>query len=286
MTPRQYAERKAVPRGSSLYYSVYFAPRDRQPALRALYAYQREVTEIVREVREHSVAAAKLQWWRMELDRVFDGHPQHPVGQALQQDVLADHAVAREPFAQVIEGVELDLAHGLYPSFRELGDYCHRVGGSITRLAVDICGYRNPATTRYAHDLGMALQLFTLLRRVRRDLDAGRLYLPEADMREVGVSQTDLLQRRTTDPVRRLFALQAARIRDFFTHALEQLPTEDRWPQRDGIVLARLYQALLDEMEAAGFPLLERSIHLTPIRKFWLAWRTARRQHRYRKATS
>lgn len=283
MTPQEYAVQQAVPRGSSLYYAVYFAPRDRQPALRALYAYQREVTDIVRDVRERSVALAKLQWWRDELNRAFAGRPQHPVARALRQDVLTRHTLDQALLAQIIDGVEIDLEYGLYPSFRELADYCHRVGATVSGLAADICGYRNPSTKRYAHDLGMALQLAALLRGVRSDLDAGRLYLPETDMREAGVGQADLLQRRTSEPVRRLFALQAVRIRDFFAHAFEQLPAEDRWQQRSGIVLAHLYQTLLDEMEAAGFPLLERGIHLTPLRKFWVAWRTVRRQRRYRR---
>lgn len=286
MSPQDYVAAKAAPRGSSLYYSIRYAPPANQPALRALFAYQREVTEIVRETQEHSVATAKLGWWREELERVFEGRAQHPVGQAMQRDLLPGRTLDWQPLSQVIEGVELDLNYGLYPSFRELADYCHRVGGSITGLAVELCGYRNPQTLRYAHDLGMALQLFTLLRRVRRDVDAGRLYMPEADMREAGVRQADLFGRRTTEPIRRLFELQAARTRDFFRHALEQLPAEDRYPQRSGVVLAQLYLTLLDELEADGFPLLERSIHLTPIRKFWLAWRTARRQRRDRSFAS
>jgi phytoene synthase len=278
MTPQEYAAQKAIPPGSSLYYSIYFAPRERQPALRALYAYQREVTDIVRTVREPTVAAAKLSWWRQELDRMFDGRPQHPVGQALAQDVLPQHGFTKEPFADVIAGVQMDLDYGLYPTFGELSQHCHRVGSTITELAVEVCGYREPATKTYAHDLGMALQLFTLLRDVRRDLDAGRLYLPEADMQETGVRREDLLARRTTEPVRRLFALQASRIRDFFDSAFRHLPPEDAARQRSSVVLARLYQVQLGEMEAEGFPLLERSVHLTPLRKFWIAWRTARRR--------
>lgn len=286
MTPQEYAERKAAPRGSSLYYSIHVAPRSQQNALRALYAYQREVTEIVREVSDPAVAKAKLRWWREELERTFAGQPQHPVGKALFDDLLPRMADAREPLFQVIDGVDMDLDYGLYPSVRELVDYCHRVGGGITRLAVRLCSDDTPELARYAHDLGMALQLFTLLRRVRRDLDAGRLYIPETDLQEAGVSQSDLLQHRTTDAVRQLFAMQAARIRDFFSHAFEHLPPGARYQQRSGIVLARLYQAQLDEMETEGYPLLERGVHLTPIRKYWIAWRTAREQRQYRKSAT
>lgn len=269
---------RAIPRGSSLYYALNYAPRTAQPALRALIAYQREIIKIPREVREPSVAIVKLNWWREELERAFSGQAQHPAAQALSQDLLSQHAIDQQRLQQVIDGVEMDLNYGLYPSFRELSDYCHQVGGSITELAVEIVGGQYSLTQRYAHDLGIALQLFSLLRNVRPDLDAGRLHIPEADMQQAGVSFADLQGHRSTAPIQQLFAQQAARVRDFFTSALEHLPAEDRRRQRCGVVLINLYQALLTEIEAAGYPLLERRIHLTPINKFWIAWRAARRQ--------
>jgi phytoene synthase len=277
MTPEEYCQQKAAPAGSSLYYALYFADPAKRPALAALHAYQREVTEVVQAVREPAVARAKLQWWREELQRAFDGQPQHPITQALQQDVIGRYKLAREYFEQVIEGAEMDLEYGVYPSFKELSLYCHRAGGSITRLAVDVCGYRDRQTVRYAHDLGMGLCLTALLRNVRRDVDAGRIYLPEDEMRQAGVSRDDLYQRQTPERVRELFALQAERIRAFFSQALERLPAQDRPAQRPGLILAQLDLALLNEMEREGFPLLERSFRLTPIRKLWIAWRTARR---------
>jgi phytoene synthase len=279
---RQIAEAAAA-RGSSLYYAIRFAPRTLQPALHALHAYQHAITEIPRTVHEPAVASAKLNWWRDELARAYAGQAQHPVAKAMAENLLPQHAVKQESLLQLIEAVETDLSYGLYSDFRELSDYCHRTGGMITELSVNICASGEPVPARYAHDLGMAVQLFELLRNVRRDLDAGRLYIPESDMQQTGVSQADLLHRRTTEPIRQLFELQAGRIDDFFTQALEHLPAEDRYRQRSGIVLARLYQTLLSEMRAEGLPLLERSIHLTPTRKLWIAWRTTRRQRPHRK---
>lgn len=285
MTPQDYCRQKVAPRGSSLYYALYFAERDQQAALWALHAYQAEVTEIVRECRDRTVALAKLNWWRQELDRTFGGQAQHPVAQALQQDVLARYSLAREYFEEVLDGVHMDLEYGLYPSFKELSLYCHRVGGSITQLAVEIAGHQDRQTTRYAHDLGMGLQLFSLLRRVRRNLAAGRLYLPEDELSRFGVSQADLLQPQTGEQVRALFAYQADRIDSFLTQALDKLPAVDAYRQRSGVILARLQAHLLAEMRAEGFPLLEREFHLTPIRKLWIAWRETRALRRQSRKT-
>lgn len=277
MTPQEYAADKAAPPGSSLHYALYFAARRHQPALRALHAYQREVTEIVHECRELSVAKVKLRWWQEELARVFDGQPQHPVAQALQQDAVGPYRLAKEYFEQVLEGVDMDLEYGLYPSFKELSLYCHRVGGSVTQLAVEICGYQDRHAPRFAHDMGMAFQLFSQLRHVRRNAARGRFHIPEDEMRQAGVSQQDLLLPQTTDKVRALFAQQAERIEKFMDQGLERLAPQDVAPQRPTLVLAELYRRLLGEMRREGFPLLEREFHLTPIRKFWIAWRSSRR---------
>lgn len=269
---------RAVPRGSSLHYALLYTPRPAQPGLRALFAFQRELTRIPLEVHEPDVALAKLEWWRGELERAGRGQAQHPIAQALAQTLLADHALDRAPLLGLIEGVRLDLEYGLYPSFRELSDYCHRVGSGIAELAATVCGCEDPETRRFAHDLGMALRLFSLLRNVRLHLDAGRLYIPEDELAQAGVDYAQLRGHRTTPAIRALFAQQAARIRDFFASALQRLPAADWRRQRGGVALAELYLALLTEMEAAGFPLLERRIHLTPINKFWIAWRATRRR--------
>lgn len=280
MQPVEYCQQKAAPHGSSLYYAIYFADRTRQPALYAVNAFHAELAAIVREVSDPKVAQIKLKWWEEELARAFEGKGAHPVSQALQEHALPHYNLQKEYFEQVIEGVQMDLEYGLYPSFKELSLYCHRIRGSIAHLSVEICGYSDRNTVRFAHDLGMGLQLMELLRDVRPHADAGRIYIPEDEMQRAGVSQAQLLRAQSSDAVRALFAEQAARVRDFFASALERLPEADRYAQRSNLILIRHAQALLKEMEADGLPLLERRYSLTPIRKLWIAWRTARQATR------
>lgn len=273
MTPQEYCRHKAAHRGSSLYYALYFTEPARRPALEAVLAFRREIVAIPLAVREPAVAQAKLDWWQEELGRTLGGHPTHPVGQALQQAPIDRYRLAGDYLGEVIEGVRMDLEYGSYPSFSELSVYCHRVGGGVTQLAVEICG-GGADTARYAHDLGMGLQLMSLLRNLHRDVHAGRLYLPEDELARAGVTREALYGRTTTGPMRELFADQAERIRAFFDSALAQLPESERRAQRPGLILIRLYRALLEELEAEGYPLLERRLHLTPLRKLWIAWRT------------
>lgn len=280
MNANEYCRTKTAPPGSSLHYALLFTEPDKREALLALHAFHAEITGIVAECSDHNVATAKLAWWQEELSRVFEGGGSHPVSQALHTPVQRYH-LEQHYFEQMLEGAQMDLQYNLYPSFRELSVYCHRIGCSIANLSVQICGYHDRRVFDYAHDVGTAVQLTRFLRNVRRDAARGRYYIPEAEMRSAGVAQNDLQRSTTSEPVRRLFTEQADRARRFYIQASERLPSPDRWSQRPGIVLAELYRSLLEVMANDHFPLLERRYHLTPLRKLWLAWRVARAQRGY-----
>ena len=84
MTPDEYCQQKAAASGSSFYYSFLFLPAERRRAITALYAFCREVDDVVDEASEMQIAAAKLAWWRAEIANLFAGNPQHPGAKALQ----------------------------------------------------------------------------------------------------------------------------------------------------------------------------------------------------------
>lgn len=284
MTPLEYCREKAAPAGSNAYYYIYFADPRRQAALTALFALRAEIVEISKEVSDPNVGLVKLNWWREELDRTYAGTARHPVAQALQEPV-AEFGLPREPFDDLLAGVEMDLEYGSYPSFSQLAVYCHRTGTAFAQLLATVCGYEDKATLRFAHHLGMGLQLMQQLMHVRRDARRGHIYIPEDELAAAGVARSELLADRTSERLSKLFAQQAERIENFFDQAAEQLPAQDAWAQRNGLILADLDRALLAEMRADGFPLLERAYHLTPIRKLWRAWRTVRRQKSYKRAS-
>ena len=88
MTPHEYCQQKAVSSGSSFYYSFLFLPEDRRRAITALYAFCREVDDVVDETSDAGIARTKLGWWREEIARVYRGGAQHPVARALTASVV------------------------------------------------------------------------------------------------------------------------------------------------------------------------------------------------------
>ncbi len=274
MSPDEYCAQKAAQSGSSFYYSFRFLPADQRRAITALYAFCREVDDVVDEVSDPGVARVKLGWWRTEVGAAFEGRAQHPVALALTPAV-ATFKLPQEHFQTVIDGMTMDLERSRYPDFATLERYCHCVAGVVGLLSAEIFGYVDPATRDYARNLGVAFQITNIIRDVGEDVQRGRVYLPEDELSRFGVEPKDLLARRASAGFKALMAHQVERARSFYARALAALPSGDRRAQRPGLIAGAIYQALLAEIERDDFLVLDRRIALTPLRKAWIAWKTS-----------
>lgn len=274
MSPQQYCQEKAAASGSSFYYSFLFLPKPRREAITALYAFCREVDDIADECTDFQVARTKLNWWRAEIDNLYQGQPQHPVTKALAPAVVA-YDLSAEHFHEIIDGMEMDLEYNRYQDFKQLQLYCYRVASVVGLLSASIFGYRNRDTLKYAHDLGMAFQLTNIIRDVGEDARRNRIYLPLDELARFGVLEDDILHSRESEQVRQLLEFQIERAESFYDRALNALPAEDRKQQRTGLIMTAIYRTLLREIKAGGAQqVLNARISLTPLRKLWLAWTT------------
>jgi len=273
MTPDQYCQEKAAASGSSFYYSFLFLPPERRRAITALYAFCREVDDVVDESADPQLAATKLAWWRLEVANLFAGRPQHPVSRALQP-CLEKYSISQAHLGEIIDGMEMDLTQTRYLDWAGLERYCYRVAGVVGLLAAGIFGYRDARTLDYAKNLGIAFQLTNIIRDVGEDARKNRIYLPMEDLKRFGVPATDILNANETEDFRKLLAFEAARANEFYEKAFQLLPAADRRAQRPGLIMAAIYRALLDEIQRDGFPVLTARTSLTPLRKFWIAWKT------------
>ncbi len=273
MTPDQYCRNKAAASGSSFYYSFLFLPLERRRAITALYAFCREVDDVVDETLDPQLAAAKLAWWRVEIASLYEGKPQHPVSRALQP-FIEPFSLSKEKLLDIIDGMEMDLTQTRYLDWPGLERYCYRVAGVVGLLAAGIFGYRDPRTLEYAKNLGIAFQLTNIIRDVGEDARKNRIYLPMEDLKRFNVTAADILGARQTPEFGALLKFEADRAKSFYASAFDALPAEDRKAQRAGLIMAAIYRTLLDEIERDGFKVLKQRISLTPLRKLFIAWKT------------
>jgi 15-cis-phytoene synthase len=272
------AEVAPVSRPTSFYYAFLVLPRDQRAAVIAVWDFCRAIDDTVDEQpvmptnpEAIAVARAALGSWRTELDRCYDGGPQTPQGQGLRP-WLARFSLSRQPFADLIDGVEMDLDRCRYTAFEDLYEYCWRVASTVGLICLEIFGARDARD--YAVNLGVALQLTNILRDVAIDFERGRVYLPLDDLARFGVRESDLGTGRTTDRVRELLKFEAGRARDYYRRARAAMPAHDRRALAAAEIMAAIYRALLGKIERTGYDVLSRRVRLSRRHQMAIALRT------------
>lgn len=272
MSPDEYCQKKAAESGSSFYTSFRFLSPERRRAITALYAYCREIDDVVDECPDVALAQDMLTGWRKEIDAMLNGQPSHPVTIALSPH-LPVYNIQGKHLHALIDGMQMDLYQTEYPDFEALSSYCWHVASVVGLLAASIFGATKPQTMQYAEKLGLAFQLTNIIRDVGDDVRLGRIYLPADEMAEFGVARNDILNLKHTENFACYMAFMAKRAHAAYDEALSLLPQEDRKAQKPGLIMAEIYRTLLVKIEEGGFKVLEKRTSLSPLKKLWLAWK-------------
>ena len=271
MTPDQYCKEKLNASHSNFAMAFIFLSNKKRKAMNALYAFCREVDDIADECKEYEIGKSKLDWWRVEIQRLFDNNPQHPVTKALLPHIK-NYQLNQEYFIEILDGMEMDLNFNRYESFKQLQLYCYRVASVVGIMSAKIFGYKNVQTNKYAHNLGIALQLTNIMRDIGEDARRDRIYVPLDQLKTLNISENEILaltkNEKFIDLINHL-SLQAKR---FYLEAIRQLPKEDKWAQLPGLIMANIYYILLHEIKQnTPENIVNIKTLLPPSRKFFIA---------------
>lgn len=273
MTPEEYCQDKTAKSGSSFYYSFLFLPKAKRLAITALYAFCREVDDIADAEMDNKIKRVKLEWWRSEVESLFEGTATHPVSHALVP-AIKNFNLEKEYFLEIINGMEMDLEEVRFANFEELSLYCYRVAGVVGLLSATIFGYKDPKTLEYATKLGLALQLTNIIRDVYEDSLRDRLYLPLDELKQFGVTESQIFNRENTKSFHEFISFQAERAHKCYRDAFETLPVQDRYKQKTGTIMAAIYENTLNEMESDQLQVLKHKVVIPPLRKIIIALKT------------
>jgi 15-cis-phytoene synthase len=264
-----------VSRATSFYYAFLVLPRPQREAIIAVWDFCRAVDDAVDEpeLPEHGAGEvevvgpgrdalrAVLAGWREELDRCYTGLPRTPQGKALQP-WIRHFDLSRRPFADLIDGVEMDIDRTRYETFEALYEYCWRVASTVGLICIEIFGQRSDRAREYALSLGVALQLTNIIRDVGGDASRGRVYLPQDDLERFGCTDADLLAGRATPPVAALLAFGCGRAREYYRRADALLPSLDRRALVAAEIMGRIYRATLARIERAGYDVFSSRVRV------------------------
>ena len=273
MKPLSGNHRLTSPGMTNFYYSFVFLPREKRRAIEAVYAFARRGDDLADSGLPPDDAARGLAHYRQALEDCYNSRSRPPDDPHLQ--VLAESIrrfnLPRQPFEDLILGLEMDLRGARYETFEELSLYCYRVASTIGLISIEIFGYGNPRARDYAVNLGMALQLVNILRDVQSDAQRGRIYLPAEDLGRFGVRPGELSAGAYNDPFIELMQFECDRARHCFDLARQLLPPEDHRSLVVAEIMAAIYWRLLKRMQKRCYNVFGERLRLSRPLKFWIA---------------
>jgi 15-cis-phytoene synthase len=310
----KYCESVTRLHAKSFYFAAKFLPREKQPAVYALYALCRHVDDEVDEAEFSNDAqiAEAVARWRSRLNRIYSdafwgegekgsvpkaesgiwnlesgiNEDQSPKTEDRNlvflawQDLLKKYKIPQNLPLELMKGVLMDTRINRYETFDELYVYCYRVASTVGLMSSEIFGYEDAETLDYAEALGIAMQLTNILRDIAEDARMNRIYLPQEDLRKFDVSETQIFENRPDENFINLLKFQIARAREFYRKAEKGIPLLNQDARFTVLLAARIYAKILDEIERQNYDVFARRAHTTFKQKIFSVpniWREARK---------
>jgi 15-cis-phytoene synthase len=261
----------------TFYFASQLLPKSRRKHAYAIYAFCRTADSLVDDA-EKECSPEAIQRHLEELRR-FIYEPQgfaqkYPWGAAFQQTMQNLH-MPSYLFEELLNGVEMDLHQKRYASFEELYLYCYRVAGVVGQMMCYVYGLTDAESLHYAEKLGVAMQLTNILRDVREDWERERLYIPQEDLLRFGVKESEIAAGQDTSAYRALMKYEIERARAYYREAVPGIRRIPSLPLRlTTIAMARLYEGILDKLEANPAHNLSQRAALSQREKYLLAGQT------------
>lgn len=254
--------------------AFFFLSKEQKDALGIIYAFCRLADDIVDDTPK--TAPAQLADLVLELEQVYGGTPKTELGKDLQTVVQKFSMPKKYPFL-LIEGVDRDLHTPVrYQTQEQLNWYMYRVASVVGLMCIEIFGYKNPASKKYAETLGYAVQLTNILRDIYEDAKINRIYLPLEDLQKFNVSEEDFLTLKPTEEFKKLFAFELDKAQKLYDEAREILPKEDFKTLLTARAMGAIYEEILLKLKQQPCLPCEKKIKLSKFKKLLILFKTWR----------
>lgn len=258
--------------GTSYRWATLTFPAREREATAALYAFFRLPDEMVDNPRED--AAPMLAQYRRDWHQAFKG-----IGETANfvlsaaVKVFRRYDIPRYLAEEFLDAMEQDLTTRRYASYEDLAGYMKGSAGSVGSMMTYVIGFQDDETFEYAERLGFAMQLTNFVRDVREDLDRGRIYFPLEDLDRFNVSEQSFISKDLSPAMRQLIHFETDRARDLYRQAEPGIAMLHQRGRNAVRLASRLYEGILDKVEASGFDVFAGRVRTNNLDKLRLAQR-------------
>jgi phytoene synthase len=270
-----YAQAAEATRSGSrtFFLATRYFPEELARAAHAAYWFAGYTRSLARQAATPEQGRLDLDRWESQVSRGLRGQlVRNPVLEVFL-DATDQHKIPHRFATDLIEGARMDLDRTRYHSFSELREYCYRTSGTMSVLMAHLIGYRGPAL-EYMADLGLAMELTSILRTVGNALARGHIYLPLDEIAAFGYSEAELHQHARNSAFRTLMGFQAERARSYYQKVAPGLDLLDRRGRFAVRVAYDLSVSTLSRIEASDFDVFQRRPNLPVVERYWITARS------------
>ena len=183
-------------------------------------------------------------------------------------DVLNSNKISIELPLTLLDGVKMDLTKERYETFDELYEYSYKVASVVGLMTSEVFGYSDQKALNHAVELGIAMQLTNILRDIGEDLNRGRIYIPQEDLKTYGIDENELFDHNCSESFTQLMKFQIERARSYYHSSDQGIPMLNR-DSRLPVILAREnYSKILDKIEENQYQVFTKRAYLNSTEKF------------------
>ena len=250
--------------------AFFFLSREKQEAMRHVYAFFRMVDDVVDEETNPAKQKEMIAFWRDCIVNMEDRQRAIPVLQGLKKS-MDRFGIDKELFLELIRGCEMDIEKKRYANFTELREYCYLVASVVGLVCMKIFEYESPTSTQMAVDLGLALQLTNIIRDVGVDLKKDRIYLPQDELNRFGVTENDLkLTKNAAPQFKALMEFQYERAMQYYRSSFGEFEKDSEDKLLAAKIMGRVYRQLLEKIRHKHYPVLRQRIRFNTVEKMFL----------------
>ncbi len=243
--------------------SFFFLPPQKQLAMRRVYAFFRVIDDVVDEEPSPIKQKENLHYWKNELVKAYETKKSDIVVLNELIHTIESFNIPLDYFLKLIEGCEMDLITKKYQTFEQLYEYCYRVASMVGLVCLKIFEYHEESGIQMAIDLGIALQLTNIIRDVGCDLQKGRIYLPENELKQFGVNELDLQLERSTPEYLKLMDFQFQRALSYYEKSAPEFKKDTDHKLLAAQIMSEVYRQILFKIKELGYPNLNRKVKLS-----------------------
>ncbi len=234
-----------------------------------VYSYCRWADDLGDEIGNTNESLRLLNWWSVELDRMYSGEARHPVFVALMGTVKK-YGIPKQPLADLVRAFIQDQTVTRYQDWAGVLDYCVYSANPVGRLVLYLCGYSDAERQRLSDATCTGLQLANFWQDVTVDQGKDRVYLPLDLLAKHNYTVEELFARKFDARFREVMREAVDEARGFFMTGLPLARMVNRRLSVDLELFSRGGLCVLDMIEKQGYDVLTKRPSISKLRRVTL----------------